>query len=78
MKELSFVPQEFLKKAAEIIELFKRGLKRFWKKLAGVKSWYSYRLDMNYRVLTDGRGNFFVGCHDAYENKIKNLKRFGH
>lgn len=79
MTKLSSIPQELLDKAARIKELFLKGVRHGWKKLSGLKNdFYSFRLTMNYRLLTDGNGQFFVGCHDAYENKIKNLKRFGH
>ena len=78
MKKLGEIPKQLLNKAAKIIELFQKGIRHGWKKLAGLKNeFYSFRLSMNYRLLTDGR-TFFVGSHDAYENKIKNLKRFGH
>lgn len=78
MKRLSDIPQQFLNKAAKIIELFQKGVRHGWKKLAGLKNgFYSFRLSMNYRLLTDGI-TFFVGSHDAYEFKIKNLKRFGY
>lgn len=77
MKRLSDIPQQFLNKAAKIIELFLRGMKRKWKKLAGLNNYYSYRLSMNYRLLTDSKGNFFIGCHDAYSAKIKAVKKSG-
>ena len=77
MRILSSIPQELLNKAAKIIELFQKGIRHGWKKLAGLKNdFYSFRLSMNYRVLTDG-STFFVGSHDAYENKIKTVKKHG-
>ena len=77
MTLLNNVPQEFLRKAAKIIELFQKGVRHGWKKLVGLKNdFYSFRLSMNYRVLTDGN-TFFVGSHDAYENKIKTVKKHG-
>jgi hypothetical protein len=79
MKQLSYVPQRLLNKAAEIVDLFLNSIREGWKPLIGLKNaWYSFKLDINYRLLTDGRGTFFVGSHDAYEKKIKNLKRIGH
>ena len=78
MKKLSYVPQRLLNKAVEIICLFLNSIRKGWKPLIGLKNvWYSFELNKNYRLLTDGN-TFFIGCHDAYENKIKNLKRFGH
>ena len=77
MKRLSDIPEQFLNKAAKIIELFQKGIRHGWKKLAGLKNdFYSFRLSMNYRLLTDGN-TFFVGSHDAYENKIKTMKKHG-
>lgn len=77
MRILSSIPQELLNKAAKIIELFQKGVRHGWKKLVGLKNdFYSFRLSMNYRVLTDGI-TFFVGSHDAYENKIKTVKKHG-
>ena len=77
MKKLSSIPQELLNKAAKIIELFLKGVKRKWKKLSGLNNYYSYRLSMNYRLLADSKGNFFIGCHDAYSAKIKAVKKCG-
>ncbi|MBP5436022.1 hypothetical protein J6Z39_09410 [bacterium] len=78
MKKLGEIPKQLLNKAAKIIELFQKGIRHGWKKLAGLKNvFYSFRLSMNYRLLTDGR-TFFVGSHDAYENKIKTIKKHGH
>jgi hypothetical protein len=77
MKKLGEIPKQLLNKAAKIIELFQKGIRHGWKKLAGLKNeFYSFRLSMNYRLLTDG-STFFVGSHDAYENKIKTIKRHG-
>lgn len=77
MTKLSSIPQELLNKAVRIIELFQKGMRHGWKKLAGLKNeFYSFRLSMNYRLMTDG-STFFVGSHDAYENKIKTIKRHG-
>ena len=78
MKKLSSIPQELLNKAAKIIELFLKGVRHGWKKLVGLKNdFYSFRLSMNYRLLTDGI-TFFVGSHDSYEKKIETIKRHGH
>ncbi len=78
MKKLGEIPKQLLNKAAKIIELFQKGIRHGWKKLAGLKNeFYSFRLSMNYRLLTDGR-TFFVGSHDAYENKIKTIKKHGY
>jgi len=77
MKRLSDIPEQLLNKAAKIIELFLKGIKRKWKKLSGLKNYYSYRLSMNYRLLADSKGNFFIGCHDAYSAKIKAVKKCG-
>lgn len=75
MKKLGEIPKQMLTKAFEIMQLFLRGIRSKWKKLSGLP-WYSFRLSMNYRLLTDGN-TFFVGSHDAYESKIKNVKKHG-
>jgi len=77
MKKLGEIPERFLNKAVRIMDLFLKGVRHGWKKLAGLKNeFYSFRLSMNYRLLTDGRA-FFVGNHDAYENKIRTIKKHG-
>lgn len=77
IKKLGEIPKQLLNKAAKIIELFQKGIRHGWKKLAGLKNYYSYRLSMNYRLLADSKGNFFIGCHDAYSAKIKAVKKCG-
>lgn len=76
MTLLNNVPQTFLRKAVRIMELFLKGVRHGWKKLTDLSGLYSFRLSMNYRLLTDG-STFFVGSHDAYENKIKTIKKHG-
>jgi len=46
-----------------------------WKKLSGLKELYSYRLDMNYRIILSLNGKAKVSDHDKYEKKIKIIKR---
>ena len=46
-----------------------------WKKGSGLKYWYSFRLNSNYRVLRSIEGSIFVSNHDLYEKKIKKLKK---
>ena len=76
MKKLGEIPKQMLNKAFEIMQLFLRGIRIKWKKLSGLP-WYSFRLSMNYRLLTDGN-IFFVGNHDSYEKKIETIKKHGH
>jgi plasmid maintenance system killer protein len=47
------------------------------KKLAGLKKHYSIKVSTNYRVLWSDSGDFFVGKHNHYDRKIKNIKRMG-
>jgi hypothetical protein len=47
------------------------------KKLAGMKNHYSIKISTNYRVLWTDSGDFFVGKHNHYDRKIKNIKRKG-
>ena len=76
VKQISYVPKRLLSKAERMIELFKLGLRTQWRKLE--VGFYSLALNIDYRILTDGNGQFFVGKHDAYELQIKKLKKSGH
>ena len=73
---ISYVPERLLGKAAKMIELFRLGLRRQWRKLE--VGFYSFNLSKGYRILTDGTGHFFVGKHEAYELQIRKLQRAVH
>ena len=47
------------------------------KKLSCMKNYYSVKISTNYRVLWADSGDFFVGKHNHYDRKIKNIKRKG-
>lgn len=79
MKEiirLSNVPQKIIGKVNMILHYQQtRGFK--WKKLSGLSKYFSYKVNDNYRILSSKNGAMFVGDHNSYMIKIKNLKKSG-
>ncbi|GGF67298.1 ParE family toxin-like protein [Alteromonas lipolytica] len=47
------------------------------KKLAGLKSHYSVKLNQHYRLLFSDLSQIYLCGHNHYEKKIKNLKKVG-
>ena len=69
------VPENLKAKAHEISESEDFRIGCGWKKIAGLKDWFSYRLNNNYRLLKDYDGSCIVCNHDVYQKKIRSLKR---
>ena len=69
-------PNWVLQKAKKLINTIGTNHK-ISKKLSGMKNHYSIKISTNYRVLWTDSGDFFVGKHNHYDRKIKNIKRMG-
>lgn len=46
-----------------------------WKKIAGLQSYFSFRLNNNYRILRSENGRVLVCNHDIYEKKIRLIRK---
>jgi plasmid maintenance system killer protein len=76
MKEITTLgacPKRIINKATQI--LLRSPKQRGEKRVSGLKSFISIRVNHKYRMLLSERGEVFLGVHDAYEKKIRNLKK---
>lgn len=78
MNELIFagqIPDKLKLKAHSIVSNPALRVGHGWKKISGLRDWFSYRLNDNYRLMRTHSGPFLACNHDLYERKIKTLKR---
>jgi hypothetical protein len=68
------IPGRILEKARRLLDANSYGAGLGWKKITRINGWYSYRLNMNYRLLKCLDGPMYVCKHDVYEKKIRRLK----
>ncbi len=73
---LGYCPNRIISKAKHLIRSFQDGHARY-KKLSGLRQYSSIRLNNNYRLLLAPSGSVFIGSHEEYERKIKQLKKTG-
>ena len=67
-------PERIINKAQKI--LLRQPRNRLGKRLSGLKSFISIKVDHKYRILFSEREDqIFLGVHSNYEKKIKNLKK---
>ncbi len=69
-------PSRIISKAMLLIRTFQDGNSRY-KKISGLRQYSSIKLNNNYRLLLAPSGSGFIGSHDEYERKIKQLKKIG-
>lgn len=74
---ISHVPDNVLIKAESIVssDNFFNAKWIGWKNISSLPGYFSCKLTNKYRLLFSKSGLIFVGNHDAYENKIKKLKK---
>jgi len=70
-------PNNIIKKAKKLLNLPNMSSVNH-KKLSGFKKAYSIRVNQNYRVLIANGTNAYIGSHNYYDKKIKNLKKVNH
>lgn len=68
------VPERVLKKAHNIINTVQLQRGVGWKKVNRMSGWYSYRLNIKYRLLCSTSGSIYVCKHEMYEKKIRKLQ----
>ncbi|WP_420341490.1 hypothetical protein [Vibrio vulnificus] len=73
---LGHCPGRILSKAIQLIRTVESGRARY-RKLSGLRHYSTIRINKNYRLLMDPYGSAFIGSHDDYERKIKQLKKVG-
>lgn len=80
MNEILFagsIPNHIKNKAFLILDDNQNFLKDGWKKIRGLKTYFSYRLNKKYRILRQKKGGVLICNHSLYEKEIKNLKQRG-
>lgn len=70
-------PNKIINKAKKLLDLPDMSSVSY-KKLSGIKKAYSIRVNQNYRVLIANGTNAYIGSHNHYDKKIKNLKKGKH
>ena len=73
---LGYCPSRIISKAMLLIRSVKDGNARY-KKLSGLRRYSTIRINKNYRLLLAPSGSVFIGSHDEYERKIRQLKKLG-
>jgi len=67
-------PNAIIYKAKKIINSINKSPVKS-KKLSGMKSLHSIRINRKYRILLSNDDRIYVGNHNCYEKKIKSLKK---
>lgn len=78
MNELIFagqIPDKLKQKAFLVVSNPALRVGNGWKKINGLRDWFSCRLNDNYRLMRTFGGPYLVCNHDVYERKNKTLKR---
>ena len=77
-KFASHIPEHLMYKATkELTKLSSENNLMGWNKISSLKNWFSFRLNLNYRILYSPNKICFIGHHDFYIKKIQFLRRQG-
>lgn len=69
------IPKRLQKKAEVLLKNHKKYHYYGWRKVVGLKKWFSYKLNDNYRILHQQGGIYFISNHDKYIKKIRAIRK---